>query len=653
VRRFFAVSAALAFLLELSACGGGGGGGGSSLNDSLTFALSTNTINFQAAGVDQTPSQVTLTGRVTGPVGNISGTLYVLIYVGNPSIATAEGFSVVGSSGFTTIVPASATALGPGSFTETITVKACLNDPTCASSQLQGSPQTVTVNYTIPGVASTASALSYSIGNAPTSASFNNTFQVSGYPAQSWTATSSIPWLTLTPSSGSTASAVSVSGALDQTRVNAFDGGTYTGTVTLTPSNGSPITIPVSLTVARTQVNYVAPYVAIAGTTGNVIIRGEHFSLITPTGVNFGTTAATSFSVVSDTEIHATYPVLQAGSYTVHLVSSQGVDRTNAQLNVVNPITFTAGVLQYPTTIGTPSAPQNLLYDAPRQTMLLNFGNGIGVRYAYSSGWGAPATVALPMSSSIIESVDGTAIIAASLDPTSNELTVAQLDPVTLATVKTVSAPTALGPQTMAVSNNGHILIDTRDPGSADDWPLYDYAPLNGSLTGLGGTPLPAPHNVAASLDGSALLIQTWNGLNDTSTEKYDSNQDTIASAPVQLSASEVKINRDGSRIMAFDSGSGQITVYDSGLNLLGALPLQSGPSTITFGPISGHVYAYDNTTVRIFDLSQPAVAGVFPEILPALTHVQNGDTEYLAITPDEAALFGVGSQGVVVVPLH
>lgn len=104
---------------------------------------------------------------------------------------------------------------------------------------------------------------------------------------------------------------------------------------------------------------------------------------------------------------------------------------------------------------------------------------------------------------------------------------------------------------------------------------------------------------------------------------------------------------------MSFNSGSGQITIYDGGLNLLGALPILGGPSTITFGPFSGHVYAYDNTTERIFDLSQPAVAGVFPEILPALTHVQIGDTEYIAITPDEGALFGVGSQEVVVVPLH
>lgn len=664
MRHFFAVSVLLATLFQLSACGGGGGGGSSvppPTNNSLTFSLSTNTVNFSTTGVNvspQNPSQVYVTGTVTGSAGSAAGTLYIVVDVPNPNIATASDFTITGNTGQALISPGSPSALGPGSFTEAITVKACLNDSTCATGQLQGSPQTVTVNYTIPGVASTASSLTYSIGNAPTSASFNSTFQVSGYPAQSWTATSSVPWLTLTPPSGGTAAAVSVSAALDQTQVNAFDGGTYTGTVTLTPSTGAPITIPVTLTVARTQVNYVAPYVAIAGTTGNVIIRGEHFSLITPTAVNFGTTPASSFTVVSDTEIHATYPALQTGPYTVHLVNSLGVDRTTAQLVVINPTAYTAAVLQFPVTTNTPLV-TGLVYDAPRQALLVNTsyaGSGTVLRYGYSSGWSSLISVALPGYGAIAETVDGTAIIAAYLDPTSNHFTVAQLDPVVLTPLKTVAdsqnSINTLTGSTIASSNNGHILINAQDLESADYWPMYDYSLLNGSLTNIAGPAEPAAANVAASLDGSALLAQAWNNLYDTATEEYDSNQDVLVSAPVQLPARTVELNRDGSRVIGYNSGSGQFTIYDAGLNLLATLPASTLETV--FGPISGRVYTLDtNNTVRIFDLSQPTVAGMYPEILPALTPIQAPSIGAATITPDEGALFLTTNGGVVVVPLQ
>jgi hypothetical protein len=352
--------------LGAAACGGGGGGG--STPPPVTFSLSTNTVSFATAAPDYgTPAPTTVTATVTGPA---SGTLYIIVSLGNPSLVTVSNFAVTSNtSGQATITPVDASTLSAGTYTEALTVTACLNDSTCHTGQLQGSPQTITVNYAVAGVASNPSSLSYSIGNVPTAANLSQTLSVTGTPVQTWTASTNAPWLTLSPTTGSTSAAQTVTAALDQTQISTLDGGTYTGTVTLTPTAGLPLTLPVSLTIARTQVNFVAPQVIPANTAVNVIIRGENFSSIMPTGVNFNSTAASSFTVVSNTEIHATTAAMPAGNYVVHIANAQGVDRTNAQLTVTSAIPYTAGVLAYSPPLGFPNG---FIYDAARQSLLVS-----------------------------------------------------------------------------------------------------------------------------------------------------------------------------------------------------------------------------------------------------------------------------------------
>jgi len=65
------------------------------------------------------------------------------------AVSKVSNFSISGNTGQGTVYPATPADLGAGSFTGTVTVRACLNDPTCATGQLAGSPQTVNVTYTI------------------------------------------------------------------------------------------------------------------------------------------------------------------------------------------------------------------------------------------------------------------------------------------------------------------------------------------------------------------------------------------------------------------------------------------------------------------------------------------------------------------------
>jgi hypothetical protein len=136
----------------LASCGGGGGtGGGGSVSTApqVSISYSTSTINFQAdKPYSPAPASQTIVGTITGSAP--TSTLYVIVAESNPQVATVGNFAITGNTtGQATVTPASPSVLLAGSYQETLTVKACLNDPTCATGQIGGSPQTITVNYNI------------------------------------------------------------------------------------------------------------------------------------------------------------------------------------------------------------------------------------------------------------------------------------------------------------------------------------------------------------------------------------------------------------------------------------------------------------------------------------------------------------------------
>ena len=232
-----------------------------------------------------TPAPKPVTGSVSGVS---SGTLFIKVVV-NGAVVSNVFINVSGSTGVASVVPARASTLGVGTFSGTITVTACLNDPTCATGQLAGSPQTINVSYQV----------------------------------------------------------------------------------------ASPV-----------QGDAVAPRIAIANTVGNVIVRGNGFSQAAVQDVTFGGLSATGFSRVGDTEIHASYPALLAGSHSVQLIGSSGPLPFAATLVVIDPPNYHPATLNYP---APPQEVRALLYDAERQALLVavSFANRTGnqiLRYQFANG---------------------------------------------------------------------------------------------------------------------------------------------------------------------------------------------------------------------------------------------------------------------------
>lgn len=135
-------------VLLASSCGGGGGGGGSSTGSGGgSVSFSTNSISFKAsAPFAQAPATQTITGTVTGVT---SGTVYVAVQVNNPNnLFTVTNLTFGGKTAQADVIPAMP-SVGVGSHSGSITIATCLNDPTCNTGQLAGSPRTISVTYDV------------------------------------------------------------------------------------------------------------------------------------------------------------------------------------------------------------------------------------------------------------------------------------------------------------------------------------------------------------------------------------------------------------------------------------------------------------------------------------------------------------------------
>ena len=139
--------------------------------------------------------------------------------------------------------------------------------------------------------------------------------------ALSWTALSSQPWISVSPTSGLSGTPITVS--LDAAQIGTFDPGTRSAPITFsyTSQSGIPTraTLPVTLNLLLPKVNYVSPYVELPNTSTEVILRGSGFSNATGLNVMFGGTpvSISNANVISDTEIRVSHPSLAAGKYLV------------------------------------------------------------------------------------------------------------------------------------------------------------------------------------------------------------------------------------------------------------------------------------------------------------------------------------------------
>jgi hypothetical protein len=103
------------------------------------------------------PASQMITATISG---TLSGPLFLFADVqSGANVVSVSNVTRSADSGTVTVTPAVPNTLGGagGTFSSTVRVRACMNDSTCATGALQGSPQTVNVTYVIaPPVAGPA-----------------------------------------------------------------------------------------------------------------------------------------------------------------------------------------------------------------------------------------------------------------------------------------------------------------------------------------------------------------------------------------------------------------------------------------------------------------------------------------------------------------
>jgi hypothetical protein len=454
-----------------------------------------------------------------------------------------------------------------------------------------------------------------------------------------WTATSSDPWLTISPASGTSGTTATLS--LVPAQIDALEAGTRSATITFSysPPSGNPAsaTLVATLNLQLPKVNFVAPYVAQPNTSKEVIVRGSGFNSATGLNVMFGSNAVSTYTVVSDTEIRVTHPSLAAGSYQVRIPNLFGINRSRASLVVVEPQAY--GAVAY-ASAGTKS---RIIYDDERHTIYVANAGAVTIeRYVYDaniSSW-AYSSLSLPQFRDVALSPDGAQLVAVS------DATVRVIDPATLTQTGQTSFTNNFGGfyylNQIAFANNGKAIVATGLNGSGFTT-TYLYDMLVPSLTSLTSAYF-AP--VGASADGSRVVFGDA-GISPAQLVRfYSASTGTVVSSAAARNVGNIVLNRTASRTVL-----NRVEVFDSGFTLLGNLP--GTTLAVVLSPDGTIAYTHDSGgKVRKFDLTGALVAGYFPEVGTGTTPPASpGTSSMMTISLDGGSLFIAGNQNVVMMP--
>jgi hypothetical protein len=534
------------------------------------------------------------------------------------------------------------TNLGPGTFTATVV----LTPATGASVSLP-----VTYTLAASSLALNPGMVSFSIDGASTAAdSFLKRAIATGDTgaALNWTATSSVPWLTVT---GSGTSGTNALLTLVPAQLTGLANGQSTAIVTFTYNGPGVIaatkTAGVTLDLKLPTVSYVAPYVAYANEPEEVVVRGSGFGQQNLPQVMFGAVAAQTVVIRSDTELRVLPPTgLTAGARPeITIDNNLGLHRSRAQLVVRAHPAY--GYAALPTNFGRQN--EHMVYDAERDAVISGRAYfetccepaSLVTRFKYDTNAGTWSMTS--------KSFDQLFDIA--LSPDGKELLVLtteqlyRVDPVTLATISSVVVPGFSGgtASQLAVANDGKVIV--RDAGRT-------YSLLDGTFTPLQG--VLGMVRIDMSPDGSRATTGAATNAGDIPLSFYDSSTGEVHTTTAFQYYSPGSLTRAATKSL-----SGEF-VRNADFSVFGEL--RDGAFPIlgdVLAPDGDHVYIFRFSqggsspvaSVRVFDsrLSTP----VLPELSPiTLPQADDPGIARVLISLDGKTLFLVGDKHFVVQPL-
>ena len=624
--------------------------------DALTIATSEN-----ASSAVQT---LALTAPSWAP-GSVTPTVTVL-YDGS-----ATGWLQATARSNAVDVQASAASLPQGSYTATLVL----------TPAQPATPLRIPVALTVgPGLVAPA-ARDVALTAETTTAALQGSMavNVAAGAAQSWTATSSEPWLQLTQASGSTGQ--SLSWRVDPAAVAAmanFSDATATITIRSGLAHVTPVTTTVRIDKRLPEVQHLGPYLVVSGRTTRLVVRGRGFDGIAnlaarlqAAGIGAGTATR-----VSDTELRLDVAPAAAGSSRIGTSNALGEVIGGATLQVVAPQTFAYAA------VPTGGIKRSVVYDAQRRSIYaVNVENEALNRFRFDgSTWVLDAT-SVPSILDAGLSPDGSALLVSATPGT-----LRLLDPATLATSFTLAVPDGLARNLTYV---GHGISTTSDgrswlPLGSTGWNELGY--FDHATRTL--QPRPSQPDLRPSFyggpwtmvtrDGNRMMVVQSGSISPSPPALiYDTSAGLLADNAVGLTyLYEASFSDDGSRVLidnyevrgrelglvgrlgtGIDTGWTAIhsTISPDGrrvyvLALADNVPAE-GPTTLL-----PRIYVYDSSTsdpvtsqlpvVGMFELQHFPSCRVYDYVLCPLTRPR------MTMAPDGQTLFLAGNQHLVVAPV-
>lgn len=438
---------------------------------------------------------------------------------------------------------------------------------------------------------------------------------------------------------------------------------------------GSPQTITVNYQVGSpVQIDTVMPSTVVSGRPGYVVLRGAGFN--GATGVGFGGTQASAISVVSDSEIRATYSALSAGTYPVTVHRGNATVAYSATVTAVDPTVYAPTKLQYPPgLIGTIQT----IYDAQRKAVIVavnssNPANNQVLRYAFVSGaWQPPTIVTMPNLRDMTMSPDNSKLLVAT------DSTIAQVNPETLTVIGTAAKPFASNEyiKQLGATNDGNVIVSTGYQNGTGSTTVYLYSLKDASFSiprvhGYGSFATNSVYYSTTSIsDDGAVAYYLSPAANGGSLYRYlpSTGQWPTTPLPVRpysgaFTSNDFAVSMDGqgskftfiTQNVAFSGYD--VGLFDANLTRRGTLPFTTAKSVMSHS--GARVYTIDRTnttpavcTVRAFDTTTLAgSASSQPNEITAGFPIGIECSSVALVALDDRSLFVPTNSGVQVVPV-
>ena len=579
------------------------------------------------------------------------------------SIAAFANHQVTDTGASIDVLGESPSIVGPGIHSATITFRACVRATACAR-ELAGSPVSINVTYDIAGVTTSPTFMDVELRDNTTPQDLTRPIRPVINPAEAWTVQSNQPWLRLSRSNGAASDTSPVDITIDESQ-GRIPNGSHEGFVRFTSASGLSVSTRVTLAVQRTQIDTVAPRVAPLFSTDEIIVRGALFDASTVSGIRFGSTDATSFRIVSPSEIRATPPSsLAAGAHEVKLKGPAANALSLATLDVVTPALYPAArVLPGLTPYGEPV---DLIYNAVRKEVLVAIdrptpAKDFVARFSYSTGTTWTASTLYESHENIramSATADGADVFIAESGFTWNSggftdnamaLTFAQPN-------KSLSYIHLSGWATdfirdVALANDGFALMVAASPTHSTR-PIYRHASTRRSaeaetkfaqVTPSGATEanILVEGVVAASGDGSRVLI--GDAPSGSHMYEYDASTSSLTRTSFVSPSTDIQLDRTGGRVVL-----NRRDVYNRNFELIGQLP--SSTLAAVLAPNGTTIYTYDaNGTVNNYNATTMTLTRSRPAVGSPGDHAKR---VLITISPDGLTLFIAGTDALLVEPI-